>query len=196
MSRNEATELILLRHAPLAESGRLFGRSDAAADLSDTAAVAALRATLPDPARLLSSPAKRCRDTAEAIFDRAGETDPDLWEQDFGDWEGRAYADVPDLGPLTDDALADHRPPGGESFRDLTMAAGPRHVEALDVTYTVRPGPVVIVAHAGTIRAALSVALGGTPRALRFEVPTLSTTALTRLPDGGFAIRWVNRPPR
>lgn len=190
MAGDKATELILVRHAPLADPTRLFGRTDATADLSDKDALAALRAALPEPALLLSSPAKRCRATAAALFDRAPETDPDLWEQDFGDWEGRAYTDLPDLGPLTDDALACHRPPGGESFRDLTA----RTARAL--ARITGPDPVVIVAHAGTIRAALSSALGGTPTALRFEIPTLSTTALTRLPDGSFAIRWVNRPPR
>ena len=93
-------ELILVRHAPVAEPGRLFGRTDVAARV-DPAAVLALREALPRPARLISSPARRCRETAAAIWpDLSPETDARLWEQDFGDHDGLPFAEIPDIGPL------------------------------------------------------------------------------------------------
>lgn len=190
MSEN-VTELILLRHAPVAEQGRLFGRTDAAPDLSDTAMFTALRNSLPELARIVSSPAQRCQGTARALFpDRGAETDPDLWEQDYGSWEGIPYGDIPDIGTLADEALADYAPEGGESFRDVVARTGP----ALS-RLAAGPGPVLVSVHAGVIRAILAHALGGSMSALRFKVPNLSTTAITCLPGDRFAIHWVSRLP-
>ena len=190
MKGGGATELTLIRHAPALTGGRLCGRTDVAADLTDLAQIAALRAALGLPGRLITSPALRCRQTAEALWSgHPSTTEADLWEQDFGGWEGRAYADLPDLGPLPAAELAAHRPPGGESFADLCGRIGPALVRiAAD-------GPATIVAHAGTVRAALSLALGQVPAALAFEVTPLSVTRIARLQGGGWLVRSVNWLP-
>jgi alpha-ribazole phosphatase len=185
-----ATELILIRHAPALTGGRLCGRSDVAADCGDSRQIAALGAALGRPARIVTSPALRCRQTAAALWPGVATTeDAALWEQDFGDWEGRALAELPDLGTLPAAALADHRPPGGESFADLCARVQPALVRL-----AAGAGPVAIVAHAGTVRAGLALALGATAPALAFAVATLSATRISALPAGGLDDRPIDQP--
>lgn len=173
-------EIALIRHAPALDGGRMAGRRDVPCAAVPADVAAALRAAA--RGRVLASPARRCVATAEAVFGGCG-TDPRLWEQDFGDWEGVAYADLPDLGPLSAEALAAHRPPGGESFADLCARVQPV-LAALE-------GPVAVVAHAGTVRAALALAVG-VPGALAFQVAPLSLTRMVRGP-GGWSVVEVNR---
>ncbi|MDO5614382.1 MAG: histidine phosphatase family protein [Paracoccus sp. (in: a-proteobacteria)] len=177
------TRLLLIRHAPAITGGRLAGRRDVPADCSDTAAAARLAAVLPDPAAVWISPALRCQQTA-ALLGLSGETRPALWEQDFGAWEGAAYADLPDPGDLEATALAALRPPGGESFADMAARVLPVLQQARD--------EVVIVAHAGTVRAALSLVIGDA--ALSFAVAPLSLTEITRA-GRHWAVSYVNRQP-
>ncbi len=55
------------------------------------------------------------------------------------------------------------------------------------------PGDVVVVAHSGTIRAALAIALALAPEhALRFAIDPLSLTRIDRLPNG-WRVVCVNR---
>ena len=183
-------ELILVRHAPVAEPGRLFGRTDVAARV-DPAAVLALREALPRPARLISSPARRCRETAAAIWpDLSPETDARLWEQDFGDHDGLPFAEIPDIGPLSGPDLACWVPPGGESFADVCARTAPALAEhgaaACDA------GPVVLVVHAGVIRSALSQVTGVIHAGLAFEVANLSITRLRCGVKGPLSVMAVN----
>jgi len=185
-----ATELILIRHAPALSAGRLCGRTDVAADCGDGAAIAALRAALGRPARIVTSPALRCRQTAAALWPGADTTeDAALWEQDFGAWEGLDLAGLPDLGTLSAAALVAHRPPGGESFADLCRRVQPA------LAGLGRGGGTAIVAHAGTVRAALAVALGAEAPALAFEVAPLSVTRIRALPGGAWSVGSVNWAP-
>jgi alpha-ribazole phosphatase len=52
-------------------------------------------------------------------------------------------------------------------------------------------GPVAVVAHAGTVRAGLALALETLPAALAFEVAPLSVTRLRCMPDA-YSIVCVN----
>lgn len=160
--------LYLIRHAPSQSQGRLAGRRDVPADCSDGAALAAIRARLPEQANIWASPAIRCRMTAEALGLPPPELQPDLWEQNFGNWEGLPYEQLPDLGQLSPAALARHRPPGGESFEMMASRARRRLRQAREDT--------IVVAHAGTVRAALSIIMG--PAALSFAVAPLSLTIM------------------
>ncbi|MHC0052753.1 histidine phosphatase family protein [Actibacterium sp. D379-3] len=183
----QATELTMIRHAPVVPDGRVYGRRDRPADCSDTAAFEALRLRLPAPARIVHSPALRCVQTVATLWPgQAASPCPALWEQDLGAWEGIAYAEMPDLGLLSREELAVHCPPDGESFADLCARAG--HA----LSDLAQGGPTTIVAHAGTIRAALSLALGTVPGALAFEIAPLSVTRIACLPGGNFVIRGVN----
>ncbi len=174
-------ELILIRHAPALTEGRLAGRRDVPADCSDRNAIDWLRALIAPAEQIWASPALRCRQTAEAIG-AAPEFHDDLWEQDFGTWEGLPYADLPDLGALPPVALAAYRPPGGESFDDMAARVQTRLGRA--------QGCVAVIAHAGVVRAGLALAVG--PAALSFSVAPLSVTVLHRSAES-WTIEAVNR---
>ena len=183
-----ATEIMLIRHAPALSEGRMAGRRDVAADCSDALAFAALRGAVGAVDHWRVSPALRCVQTAAALWpDLAPEQDARLWEQDFGAWEGVAFADLPDLGALSTAELAAHRPPGGESFADLCQRVAP----ALTMLSQLG-GRVAVVAHAGVIRAALGLALGRAEHGLAFQVAPLSLTRLTASPGGLWSIGCVN----
>ncbi len=191
MPEGQGAEIILIRHAPVAGGGRLAGRLDLPADLSDRVRIAAVAARLPREARLTSSPARRCLMTAEALLPGLSVTsDERLWEQGFGDWEGLDHAALPDLGPLTPEALADHRPPNGESFRELCA----RTIPVLS-DLAAEPGVHVVTAHAGTVRAALAHATGSVPGALSFHVSPLSLTRFHVGPQGQWSVAKVNWQP-
>lgn len=180
-----------IRHAPVRnQEGRIYGRRDVACDLSDTDAIAALAAVLPEPAIWLSSPLSRTRNTAEALAAlRPGpRTDlfiePDLIEQDFGAWQNRPYAEITEeLGGERHPfwfAPAHMTPEGGESFAD-TMSRVTAAVERLIKAHEGRD--IVAVAHAGVIRAAIAHALDLDPEAaLRLAIDPLSLTRLDHLP--------------
>lgn len=180
------TELFLIRHAPADTGGRLCGRTDVDAILPGRGDLARIAESIGAVGHLAVSPARRCVQTAEGLFPGLV-THPDarFWEQDFGAWEGRALADLPDLGPLKPEELAQHRPPGGESFAALCARIAP-------ALRDLRPGSVAVVAHAGTVRAALALALGAAAPALAFEVAPLSITCV-RLFPGGASVAYVNR---
>lgn len=185
MNTPAPTELYLIRHAPKLDDGRMAGRRDVDSDCSDLAAFAALRARMGAVDDVITSPARRCLQTAAALLPHMPSTqDPRLWEQDFGQWEGLAYGDLPDLGPLSTAEIAAHRPPSGESFNDLCARALPA-LQGLR-------GKVAIVTHAGVIRAALGWALGRQEAGLTFQVASLSVTKITVLADGQCAIGFVN----
>ncbi len=183
----DETRLILIRHAPALHEGRLAGRRDVAANLSDAAQFDALRAMLAREGvtRRVSSPARRCVQTAGVLWPgQDASQDARLWEQDFGAWEGMAFADLPDLGNLSRADLAAHCPPGGESFTDLCARVTPALQEIASA-----PGVVAVVAHAGVIRAALGVG----PAALGFEIAPLSVTMLRVFPRHDWSVACVNR---
>ncbi len=186
---NSSAELILIRHAPVAIPGRLFGRTDVMARIDPTA-ISALRAQLSPVSQVISSPALRCQQTAEALFD--GHTlDARLWEQDFGDHDGLAFDQLPDLGVLASEDLAQHAAPGGESFAELCDRLAPVLTEYGRQAWT--SGPVTLVVHAGVIRAALALVSGHVPGGLAFEIANLSVTRLRCGPDGPLSVIEVNR---
>lgn len=178
----QVTEFWLIRHAPAATGGLLAGRRDVGLVSRDFGPCAGA------VDRVIASPAVRCVQTAAALFPgHEVPTDPRLWEQDFGAWEGCDPAALPDLGPLSAEALATHRPGNGESFADVCARVWP----ALDDCAT--GGRVAVVAHAGTIRAALARALDRPAAGLAFQIAPLSLTRITASP-AGWAISLVNGP--
>ncbi len=184
---NGATQLYLIRHAPVIADGLVYGRRDLPADCGNAARFASLRASLPDMDLVLSSPAKRCLQTAQMVWPKVKPRVEDaLWEQSFGDWEGIPFADIPDHGQLDGAELAAFTPPNGESFDDVCARTAA-------IMGTLPAGRVAVVAHAGVIRAALSQALGGVPSALRFEIANLSLTSILILPERQYVVREVNR---
>jgi alpha-ribazole phosphatase len=105
----------------------------------------------------------RCRETADIVGKRcslAPHALPALREVRLGQWEGKSFEEMKTRHPQEFEArgeqIADHRPPGGESFRDLQNRTWPVF-EAL----VRRPGNrTLMVTHAGVIRVLLCRLLG------------------------------------
>lgn len=173
-----------VRHAPPAQKdvrGGFCGWSDPTADLSDDRGLATLRSALPEEATILSSDLIRATQTADAIARRNStrlEPDQRLREQNFGEWEGKGY-DAPEMTEFwRNPALT--AAPGGESFADVCDRVA-RAVHEIQERGEVE---LVCVAHAGTIRAALALALGLPPSpALAFEIAPLSLTRIDWISD-------------
>jgi alpha-ribazole phosphatase len=186
-----ATRWWLLRHAPVPDpEGRILGQIDADAHTGDTEDLEALARLLPPRAVLLTTPLRRTGQTARALvaaglrLPRAIE-EAELQEQSFGAWEGETWGGLasretpdPALAAFWEDP-AHQVPPDGESFAAVTARVG----AALDRLSAEHAGrDIVAVVHAGTVRAALAVALDVDPAtALRFAVEPLSLTRLDRL---------------
>ena len=188
-----SNELIFIRHGVTQSAGRLCGRTDVRLSKTQPVILPALVQALASVDQVITSPAQRCRQTAELIWGQGARVlDARLWEQDFGAWENLAYAEVPDIGDLNQTALAEHRPPNGESFVDVVARVAPALQEA---AAKAAKGPVALVAHAGVIRAALGLALDSPAKGLSFEVAHLSITRLRCLPGGSFSITSTNVHP-
>ncbi|WP_188551195.1 histidine phosphatase family protein [Sediminivirga luteola] len=159
--------LVLWRHGQTDYnvSGRFQGQSDsvltATGQAQAAAAAAAIRAQLRlEHARIASSDLVRARDTAAALAGLLGvdvEADADLRELSYGDWEGLTRADVARRWPedfAAWEAGDDDASHGGES-REASgrrvAAAIRRHARQARDEGT---GALVVVAHAGVLRAA------------------------------------------
>jgi alpha-ribazole phosphatase len=170
---------------------------DVDADISGHACFRALAAALPASALWFVSPLRRARQTALAIGaagrDSLGRPVPeptfeaDLAEQDYGAWQGLTRAEIAAASGLGEDApwqrMALMTPPQGESFADLKE----RVEDVIRRITRHHPGrDIVVVAHAGTIRAAIGLALGLGPEvALSFRIDPLSLTRLEHDPPAG-----------
>ena len=192
----EETIWWLVRHAPVAApDGLIYGRRDIDADLSDAAAIAALAAALPPDPVWITTPLRRARDSLEAVLAaRGAQADPvieaDFVEQDFGDWEGRPAAETwSAMAPESWSAPARIAPPGGETFDDVVARIAPA-IDRLTARYAGRD--IVAVAHAGTVRAVLAMALGGSAAALGFTIDPLSVSRFERI-GAHWRIGFVNR---
>ncbi|WP_084396616.1 alpha-ribazole phosphatase family protein [Henriciella aquimarina] len=146
----------LLRHTqPAAEPGLCYGASDLTLAASFPDEAEALIPALPATDRIVTSPLFRCRVLAERLSGHFGcrlNEDPRLKEMDFGQWEGRPWADIPpvEINAWASDFLQ-ARPHGGESVAMLRK----RTLEALE-EYRSLDGHTLIVTHAGVIKAALA----------------------------------------
>jgi alpha-ribazole phosphatase len=183
------TNLWLIRHAPVDGPRGVIHGPDAPADLSDAATFAMLKARLPANAFAVCSPARRTRETAAALG-LVPIKEANFREQDFGTWTGRRHNEL--LAELGDayrtfwKSPASNRPPDGESFIDQ-IARAKSGLAALPA------GDVVLVAHSGTIRAVLAIALDLAPDgALRFVIDPLSLTRFDRL-ETGWRVGSVNQ---
>jgi len=167
---------------------------DVDADTSEQARFHALAAALPESALWVVSPLRRARQTARAIGEAGRNSlarplpepifEADLAEQNYGAWQGLTRAEIAAASGLDEDApwqkMAMMAPPQGESFADLM-----ERVESTIGRITRRhPGcDIIAVAHAGTIRAAVGLALGiGPEAALSFLIDPLSLTRLVYNP--------------
>jgi alpha-ribazole phosphatase len=208
-----ATRFWWIRHAPVDHGGLIYGQLDLSCDCSESAAFTGLAEQLPRDAVWVTSNLRRTHETAAAII-RAGLPGPeripgpevaaidDLAEQHFGEWQGLAYGDL-HQSSAGDPHRFWHAPareaaPGGESF----LAVIERVSRAVHRMVEMNAGrDIIAVAHGGTIRAALALALGLDPEAaLAFTIENCSITRIDHVNGSGVGHDWrvvtVNRPPR
>jgi len=174
--------LIIVRHGRTEAnaSGLLLGRRlDPALDEVGRRQAIALAGALPD-ARVISSPLRRTRETAEALGQPV-EVDERWVELDYGDLDGTPLRDVPaDVWSRWREDPS-WTPPGGESL----TALGERVRDACaSLADEAAERDVVVVTHVSPVKAALAWALGvGDQVSFRaYVAPASITTIATRGP--------------
>ncbi|MFV2083079.1 bifunctional RNase H/acid phosphatase [Micromonospora sp. LOL_021] len=198
-----ATRLILVRHGEtgLNKQSRYSGRGDV--PLSEqgtaqaTAAAARIAVIRAKVDVIVCSPLSRCVDTARAIAAEVGDppvrAEADLIECDFGEWEGRTFAEVRERWPAELTAWlasTELSPPGGESFAQVAGRVR-RVVRELLTTY--RGKTVVVVSHVSPLKIMLRDALGAGDALLhRLYLDPTGISVIDTWPDGGVAVRTVN----
>jgi len=200
-----------VRHAPVNHDGRIYGQKDMPCDCSDADVFTGLARQLPKGAAWVASNLRRTHETARAIVaaGHPGPTKipgpdcpalPELAEQAFGEWQGLTYEELrSQRGGVFHrfwHAPAHERAPGGESFVDL-MARVSHAIHRLAEQH--RGRDIVAVAHGGTIRAAIGLALRLDPEScLAFTMENCGITRIDRIEDSGLGNGWrvvtVNRP--
>ena len=195
------TRMVLVRHGSTELSGlRYSGRGDAELTAKGLAQAQALATRLAPLAAehpvVVSSPLKRAVATATAIADAIGtgvRVDDGLVEADFGEWEGRTFAEVKQRWKAerkawrTDSSVA---APGGES---VDQVAG-RVRAARDRLIAAYPGgTVVAVSHVTPIKLLLCAALAApTSSVFRMHLDTASVSTVDWYPDRVPLVRLVN----
>ncbi|MEU4730596.1 bifunctional RNase H/acid phosphatase [Streptomyces sp. NPDC023588] len=195
---------VLLRHGEtaLTPQKRFSGSGGSDPELSpagrrQAAAVAEALAARGTVQSVITSPLRRCRETARAVADRLGldvTVEEGLREVDFGAWEGLTFAEVQERFP--DDLQAWLDSPkaaptgGGESF-----AAATRRISATrDRLLAAHAGrTVLLVTHVTPVKILVRLALGAPPEALfRMELSAASLSAVAYYADGNASVRLLN----
>lgn len=185
--------LLLVRHAATHATRASAFPADEALDARGRAAAAGLADELPGaPGDVLTSPALRCRQTAEAAGLPASRSHAALAECDFGTWTGHTLEEI--HAADADAAVAwmtdpDAAPHGGESLSSFSArVAGWLDLQAA------QEGRALAITHGGVVRAALVHALGAPIAAFwRIDVAPLALTEL-HAHDGRWTVTRVNAP--
>jgi broad specificity phosphatase PhoE len=185
----------------MAARGRVCGRLDVGLSPAGEAQADRLAASLSSerPSALYASPVRRALETAEQLGSALRlepRLDPRLRELDFGELDGLTYEEAaerwPELYETWMRTPTEVRFPGGESFADLKHRA----IEVISGIVAAHAGEtVVVVAHAGVIRALLVDWLSMPDEALfRIEQRYASVNVVEVL-DGAVNVRLVNGAP-
>ncbi|MEU9618262.1 bifunctional RNase H/acid phosphatase [Streptomyces sp. NPDC088251] len=146
---------------------------------------------------IVSSPLRRCRETAAAVAARLGlevRIEDGLRETDFGAWEGLTFAEVRErYGPDLDAWLASAKAAptgGGESFAEVARRVAATR-DRLTARYAGRT--VLLVTHVTPIKTLVRLALGAPPEAMfRMELSAASVSAVAYYSDGNVSLRLLN----
>ncbi|MGI5257516.1 bifunctional RNase H/acid phosphatase [Streptomyces angustmyceticus] len=196
--------LVLLRHGetPLTPEKRFSGSGGTDPALSAagrrqaeaTAAALAARGTIQ---AVVSSPLRRCRETAGTVAERLGlevRIEEGLRETDFGAWEGLTFAEVRERHPEDLDAWlgsAKAAPTGGgESFATVARRVAVARDKLL-ARYAGRT--VLVVTHVTPVKTLVRLALGAPPESLfRMELSAASLSVVAYYADGNASLRLLN----
>lgn len=180
----KTSKLFLIRHAPVKNLKGYVPKSNPDAVINKRH-IKRLAAFIPDKCTWYVSPLKRTIQTAEALskFVNVGEMnfEEKLVEQNFGNWAGKKISEVWD-------ELKHHKdqhnfsficpeicPPNGNSFLDQCS----RITSFIDTLNFYDQNPIVVIAHAGTIKAFLSNILEIKPDlSVGIEISYLSMTLI------------------
>ncbi|MER5728582.1 bifunctional RNase H/acid phosphatase, partial [Streptomyces sp. NPDC002138] len=195
---------VLLRHGEtaLTPQKRFSGSGGSDPELSPAGrrqaeAVAAALAARGTVQAVVSSPLRRCRETAQAVADRLGlpvTVEEGLRETDFGAWEGLTFGEVRERYPADLDAWlssAKAAPTGGgESFATVTR----RVAAARDRLLAEHRGrTALLVTHVTPVKTLVRLALGAPPESLfRMELAAASLSAVAYYADGNASLRLLN----
>jgi broad specificity phosphatase PhoE len=176
-------DLILLRHGETewSRQGRHTGRTDVVLTLRGEAAAAALAPMLVqrDIVAVFTSPARRAVRTAELAGLADAKLDPDLWEWDYGGYEGLTTRQIQEWRPgwylWRDGVVPGDAAHPGETVEQVADRADRvlRRVEPL-----LADGDVALVAHGHVLRVLTARFLGLEPsggRLFRLDTGTVST---------------------
>jgi probable phosphoglycerate mutase len=193
-------ELILVRHGETewSRARRHTGLTDVPLTARGEEQARALRPALKERrvVRTLVSPAERARRTAELAGLPAAETDPDLWEWDYGGYEGITTAEIRETRPgwfLWDDGVI----PGDAGHPGETVGqVGARADAVLARVGPLADGDVALVAHGHFLRVLTARWLGLEPALGRlFALGTGTLSALGTEHDRPVVSAWNVPPP-
>ncbi|MFD6532821.1 bifunctional RNase H/acid phosphatase [Streptomyces sp. NPDC060184] len=195
---------LLLRHGEtaLTPEKRFSGSGGTDPELSATGREQAERAAahfaaLGTVQEIVSSPLRRCRETAGAVAARLGldvTIDEGLRETDFGAWEGLSFAEVrerygSDLTTWLTDPRAEPTG-GGESFVEVADRVAVAR-DRLAAAYAGRT--VLLVSHVTPIKTLVRLALGAPPESMfRMELAAASLSEVAHYADGNASVRLFN----
>jgi probable phosphoglycerate mutase len=196
------TTVFLVRHGSTDHLGHVISGRMEGVPLNDRgrgeAQAAAERLRAERVEALYTSPVQRTQETAAALSEALGlepRVDERLLEIDFGDWTGKAFAELDgdDHWRRWNDARAGTRAPGGETMDEVQA----RLRGFLDDAKVRHPGGrVAAVSHADVIKAVLADALGfSIDRHASIEINPGSVSALA-VGDWGTKVLSVNEAPR
>lgn len=199
-----STTFLLLRHGEtdLTPQKRFSGAGGSDPALSaigrgQAAAAAGLLAARGTVQALVSSPLRRCRETADVIAGRLGldvRLEDGLREADFGAWEGLTFAEARERHP--EDVAAWLRSTkaapsgGGESFAEVSRRVAVARDKLL-ARYAGRT--VLLVTHVTPVKTLVRLALGAPPESLyRMELSPASLSEVAYFADGNASVRLLN----
>jgi broad specificity phosphatase PhoE len=192
-------DLILIRHGETewSATGRHTGRTDIPLTARGEAVAAALGPALAgrDIRAVFTSPASRAERTAELADLTGAKPNPDLWEWDYGGYEGLTTAQIREQRPgwyLWRDGVV----PGDAAHPGETVAQVGARVDAVlaRVTPLLAGGDVALVGHGHSLRVLTARWLGLEPAAGRlFRLDTGTLGMLGREHDRPVMISWNAR---
>jgi broad specificity phosphatase PhoE/ribonuclease HI len=148
---------------------------------------------------IVTSPMARTRETAAVVANHLGldvVVDDDLRECNFGEWDGKTFADVQrDDKEALDTWLGSTAvaPPGGESFDQVELrvrAARDRMLEQF------AGSNLIVVTHVTPLKTMLRLALDAPTHAyFRIEIKPASLSTISWFGDGAVSVRSVNEIP-
>jgi broad specificity phosphatase PhoE len=197
-------ELILLRHGETewSRTGRHTGRTDVpltpkgVADATALAPVVARRVARDPLVAVFASPAQRAQRTAELAGLTVTRTDPDLWEWDYGGYEGITTAEIhrdrPGWSLWRDGVIPGDAGHPGETIEEVGERVDRVLKRAMPL---LEEGDVALVAHGHVLRVLTARWLGLPPVDGRlFLLDTGTVSSLGTEHDDPVILSW-NVPP-